>query len=82
MRSTPAARIASSTVDVAIVFCSRSARGCSSPWRTSAFAARWNTVSHPSSAPLEQLAVEHVALARARRPVARSSAGDELAPAA
>src|ERR1700761_1755649 len=47
---TPSARIASSTFEVAIVFCSRSRRGCSSPWRTSAFACRWKTQSHPETA--------------------------------
>ena len=60
--STPAARIASSTLEVAIVFCSRSRAGWSSPRRTSAFAARWKTVSQPSSD-----APEH-APRRARRP--------------
>ena len=44
---TPLARMASSTLKVAIVFCSRSLRGCSRPKRTSAFAARWNTISEP-----------------------------------
>ena len=63
------------------MFCSRSRRGWSSPWRTSAFAARWKTVSQPSSERREQLLVEHVALARARRPAGRSALGDELAPA-
>ena len=41
------ARMASSTLKVAIVFCSRSLRGCSMPNRTSALAARWNTTSAP-----------------------------------
>ena len=41
------ARIASKTLEVAIVFCSRSLLGCRVPKRTSAFAAVWNTISHP-----------------------------------
>jgi len=41
MRETPAARMASSTLNVAMVFCSRSFRGCSVPKRTSALAAKW-----------------------------------------
>ena len=39
-RLQPFARIASSTLKVAMVFCSRSLRGCSVPKRTSALAAR------------------------------------------
>ena len=42
MRRTPLERMASSTLKVAMVFCSRSRRaGCWVPKRTSAFAARW-----------------------------------------
>ncbi len=48
MRRTPAARIASSTLNVAIVFCSTSFSGWCVPNRTSAFAARWNTTSAPA----------------------------------
>ena len=40
MRLQPLARIASSTLNVAMVFCSRSRSGCSVPKRTSALAAR------------------------------------------
>src|ERR1043165_1276451 len=47
MRRTPFLRIASRTLNVARVFCSRSRFGCSVPKRTSAFAARWNTASAP-----------------------------------
>ena len=50
IRRTPERRIASSTVNVAIVFCRRSRSGCSRPCRTSAFAARWKTMSQPAIA--------------------------------
>src|SRR5665213_587112 len=46
----PLPRIASSTLNVAIVFCSRSLRGCSRPKRTSALAERWKTMSQPAIA--------------------------------
>ena len=40
IRRTPCCRIVSSTLCVAMVFCSRSLAGCAVPKRTSAFAAR------------------------------------------
>ena len=80
MRSTPAARIASSTTEVATVFCSRSIVGWSNPWRTSAFAAKWNTVSQPVERPPETVAVEHVALDEPRRPRASESATNSRRP--
>ena len=57
----PLARMASSTLKVAMVFCSRSLRGCSRPKRTSALAARWNTMSQPAIAGSQCGQIEHVA---------------------
>ena len=78
MRRTPLRRIASSTLKVAIVFCSRSRRGCSVPKRTSALAARWKTKSRPRIASVSAARVEQVALDQAeagdgRRRVRRNS---------
>ena len=82
----PLARIASSTWNVATVFCCKSLPGCSRPKRTSALAAKWNTNSHPAiaavSAGRSRLSPAHepeTGLLRARRreiaswPVEKSS---------
>ena len=57
----PLVRIASRTLKVAMVFCSRSLRGCSVPKRTSAFAAIWNTISAPRTLSLRRCRIKHVA---------------------
>ena len=62
MRRTPLARIASSTLNVAMVFCSRSLRGWSVPKRTSALAARWKTKSQPAIARVSASVSSSVAL--------------------
>ena len=79
MRVTPSARMASSSSEVATAFCSRSRRGCSKPWRTSALACRWKTTSQPSRASRSQAAVEHVARDHLALRVG-AHAGDVLAP--
>ena len=52
--------MASSTLLVAMVFCSRSLVGCCRPKRTSALAARWTTRSAPSIARSSAAEIEHV----------------------
>src|SRR6266568_6139865 len=89
---TPFVRIASNTLKVAIVFWSRSLRGCSMPKRTSAFADRWNTISAPRTFSLRHVASRTSAsmnsnfellsalAMNSRRPVARLSYPTTVCP--
>ena len=65
MRRAPAARMASSTFQVTMVFCSRSRRGWSGPKRTSALAARWKTKSAARHGVRDGVQFQQVALDQA-----------------